>query len=258
MVSLDIYFCMIKECRRCKEKKDFSCFYKRSDGYYTSNCKSCVINNAKIRYNEKKDEIKKYKAEYKEKNRDKIIEYMLDYNSRDDVKTRMVKYRQDNKKELRLKEREWHKNNPDKSRAISRKRSAKQREKVTIRVRANVSRAVNLALKRQGSSKAGDSTFKNLNYTLEDLKIHLENNFESWMNWDNYGLYRPDTWDDNDSSTWTWQIDHIICQADLLYDSLSHPNFKKCWDLSNLRPYSSKKNCLDGAYRVRNIIINEN
>jgi len=71
------------------------------------------------------------------------------------------------------------------------------------------------------------------------------------MNWNNHGLYRKNIWNDNDPSTWTWQLDHIIPYSNLQYDSLDHPNFKKCWALENLRPYSAKRNCLDDARRIR-------
>jgi hypothetical protein len=71
------------------------------------------------------------------------------------------------------------------------------------------------------------------------------------MNWDNYGKYNPKTWDDNDSSTWKWNIDHIIPQAKLPYTSEKDVNFKKCWSLNNLRPYSAKQNLLDGATKIR-------
>jgi hypothetical protein len=69
------------------------------------------------------------------------------------------------------------------------------------------------------------------------------------MNWDNHGKYCLDVWDDNNSNTWTWQIDHIIPQSQLVYDSMAHPNFLKCWALSNLRPLSAKKTVIDGARR---------
>lgn len=64
------------------------------------------------------------------------------------------------------------------------------------------------------------------------------------MNWNNHGVYRSSTWNDQDPSTWTWQIDHIIPQSKLPYDSMEHFNFKKCWDLTNLRPLSAKLNVL--------------
>jgi hypothetical protein len=59
--------------------------------------------------------------------------------------------------------------------------------------------------------------------------LNLEKQFEPWMNWQNHGVYK--NWDDNDQSTWTWQIDHIIPQSDLPYTSMEDENFKKCWAL---------------------------
>jgi hypothetical protein len=71
------------------------------------------------------------------------------------------------------------------------------------------------------------------------------------MNWNNQGVYRPSLWDDSDSSTWVWQLDHILPQSDLPYTSMEDDNFKKCWALSNLRPLSAKQNLLDGATKIR-------
>lgn len=58
--------------------------------------------------------------------------------------------------------------------------------------------------------------------------------------------------DDNDSSTCTWQIDHIVPQSNLPYTSVVDKNFKLCWSSLNLRPCSAKQNILDGSNKVRN------
>lgn len=121
------------------------------------------------------------------------------------------------------------------------------------RLREDISVIINTALKRNNSSKNGLSCFKFVNYTIIELKSYLEGKFEYWMNWENKGIYRVDTWDDKDQSTWRWNVDHIIPQSDLLYSSMEDDNFKKCWALDNLRPYSAKQNCLDGANRTRHI-----
>ena len=71
------------------------------------------------------------------------------------------------------------------------------------------------------------------------------------MSWDNWGIYNKDAWDNNDSSTWTWQIDHIIPRSDLPYTNMTEDNFKKCCALENLRPLSAKQNQLDGVNRTR-------
>ena len=65
------------------------------------------------------------------------------------------------------------------------------------------------------------------------------------MNWDNQGYYKLSEWNDNDSSTWKWQLDHIIPQSKLPYTSMEDENFKICWDLENLRPYSAKQNLIE-------------
>lgn len=80
---------------------------------------------------------------------------------------------------------------------------------------------------------------------------HLQQSFDPWMNLNNYGKYDPKTWDDHDQATWTWNIDHVIPQSELPYFSMEEENFRKCWSLENLRPYSSKQNFLDGIYRIR-------
>lgn len=67
------------------------------------------------------------------------------------------------------------------------------------------------------------------------------------MNWDNWGSYVVESWDDDDPLTWKWNIDHIIPHCTFEYDSMEHPDFQKCWALSNLRSYSSKLNITEGA-----------
>ena len=105
---------------------------------------------------------------------------------------------------------------------------------------------INKMLKTNGGNKGGKSKSQYFGFTKEELKQHLESLFEAWMNWNNYGRYNPKTWIDNDPSTWTWNVDHIVPRSKLPYSSVEEENFKKCWALANLRPYSSKQNNVDG------------
>jgi len=105
------------------------------------------------------------------------------------------------------------------------------------------------SLKKEGGSKCRKSIKNFLNYTIDDLVIHLEKQFEPWMNWDNWGVYKTNEWNDNDPSTWVWHIDHKIAKTKLPFSSMSEPNFLKCWGLDNLRPYSAKQNIIDGNRR---------
>ena len=121
----------------------------------------------------------------------------------------------------------------------------------SFRLRKRVSHQIRDHLRRYGSSKRGNSIIKFLDYSIDELRIHLEKQFENWMTWDNYGVYESKTWNDNDSATWTWSIDHIIPQYKLPYTHMSDDNFKKCWTLNNLRPMSAKQNLLDGVNKTR-------
>jgi len=128
-----------------------------------------------------------------------------------------------------------------------------RKEDFNFVIRRSVSHFIWKNLKNNNSNKNGHSCLEFLEYSIEDLKEHLEKQFESWMNWKNYGKYSK-VWND-DQSTWTWQIDHIIPQSCLPYVSMEDDNFKKCWALSNLRPLSAKENHKDGVKRSRHLKV---
>lgn len=102
------------------------------------------------------------------------------------------------------------------------------------------------ALKKQAITTHGRTILDSLPYTINDLKNYIENKFDSWMNWKNWGKYIKSKWDDNDYNTWKWQIDHIVPHSLFKYATLDDPDFKKCWSLDNLRPLSAKANLLKG------------
>jgi hypothetical protein len=120
-----------------------------------------------------------------------------------------------------------------------------------FKLQKNVSNNIRKALIKIGLNKGNESSIKNLPYTIEELKKHLESQFESWMSWDNYGIYDPNIWDDEEQSTWTWQLDHISPHSNFKYRSFTDPQFIECWALSNLRPLNSKQNQYDGVNRIR-------
>ena len=62
-----------------------------------------------------------------------------------------------------------------------------------------------------------------------DKIVNIFDNLKMSVILDNHGIYG-------------WHIDHIIPQSKLLYDSMDHPNFQKCWALENLQPLWAKDN----------------
>lgn len=218
-----------KVCHMWKNLDDFpiACV-KNGKTYYRGVCKACY-------YMAKTEQDREYSQNYYKINRNSIIKQSTEYNKThpETIAAAQHKYYEKNKRRIIADMIETVKNDP------------------ILRLRANISRSIREALFDVQSSKGGRSFLTYIGYTIEDLKIHMETLFETWMNWDNYGAYKTNRWDDNNTTTWKWNIDHIIPQADLPYISMEDDNFKKCWALTNLRPLSAKQNNIDGSTRVR-------
>jgi hypothetical protein len=161
------------------------------------------------------------------------------YNAKDKTKQKRSEYYIANKKYFLKKQKE--------------RDNRKRREDPFYRLRHRVSCVIWQYLNKTGGSKYGHSCLKFLDYTIPELKSHLEAKFEPWMTWENYGPYKKSQWNDADPYTWKWQIDHIIPHSMLPYTSMEDSNFKKAWALNNLRPYSAKQNFLDGISRIRHL-----
>jgi hypothetical protein len=259
----------MKKCGRCQIEKEDTEFSKsqleRSGGI----CRPCCTEKARNYRNTHRDEVRAYEKEYRPKyleehaeekaayqkeyyqdNREKFESYSKKRreNNRDELIAYAKEYYQENKKELRAKAKEYrnaHRAEKNKAQNSARKNNPNEK------IRHRVSNLIRLTIQRQGSSKNGSSITKYIGYSIQELKDHLEKLFEPWMTWQNWGMYDLDTWDDTNPTTWTWQLDHIIPQAMLPYQSMEDDNFKKCWALDNLRPYSAKLNSIDGATRIR-------
>jgi len=113
---------------------------------------------------------------------------------------------------------------------------------------------INKNLKEFGLTKNDKSINELLPYTIEELKEYLENHsqIEDWMrdengklDWSKRGIYNRKTHEDNPK----WQIDHETPKSKFDIKAEGDDEFRKCWGLSNLRPYCAKKNVEDGNRR---------
>jgi len=207
----------IKKCSRCQEDKDVSEFHRnkaRGDGL-DNNCKVC--SKAMRRKRLSTDEGKRKHRE------------------------QAAKWRAENPERHNAYAKKWRDANPDKVREKRRKDRGKMREyqrerrrnEPAYRLRHNVSRQVSHALFRSEGSKKGQSVMKHMPYTIQDLREHLESQFDDKMTWDNYGSY--------------WHLDHIYPHSLLPYESLECENFQKAWSLDNLQPLEAIANIRKGA-----------
>jgi hypothetical protein len=231
--------------------------------YYQDNKPEINARNKQY-YQDNKEAMDEYYKNYRETNKEELAEKRKEYyqENRDEILEEKKIYQQENKEVIAEKKKIYYQDNKDYFREYAR---THQKERLQndpeYKIHRNISRLVNFGLKANGASKAGESVEPNLPASFQEMKCHLEDRFPAtynltrdgkvWMNWNNWGRYDPKTWDDNDPSTWTWQIDHIIPRSDLPYTSMQDENFKKCWALENLRPLSAKQNWLDGVRRTR-------
>jgi len=186
---------LIKECIKCGKTKTQEEFYKNR----FNTCKECV---------------KQYSRDYKISN-----------------KKRLAEYRAKNKDKKAEHNKKYYKDNKEKYAALNLSNFKKRYHSDPIfKMHTNISSIIRRAIKSQNGVKNG-RTFEHLPYTLEQLKEHIESQFEDWMSWDNYGK---------------WHIDHIYPQSKLPYDSLEHPSFQKCWALENLQPLEAIENIKKG------------
>jgi hypothetical protein len=69
--------------------------------------------------------------------------------------------------------------------------------------------------------------FDILQYTPEELIIHLESQFKDTMSWDNYG---------------EWHVDHKLPITSFSIEEMGDKEFMKCWALENLQPMWGEEN----------------
>ena len=180
-------------------------------------------------YEKNKDAIKQRKKEWYLKNRIKVIAKSKEYSekNRDIVLCKQKDRYANNKEKYKEKNANYRKLNKTK-----RNEYEKNKKKVdeTYALKCKIRIIVSKSLKRNGFVKSSD-TQQILGCTYEQFKLHLENQFQPWMNWQNRGLY-------NSTPNYGWDIDHIIplatatCEADII--KLNH--------YTNLRPLCSKIN----------------
>jgi len=278
----------MKKCRTCGVVKELSEFHKNpinKDGHQ-SKCKKCANEYAKEYRNKpgQKEKRKEYDAQYYDKNKENILDRKIEYyeenkedilikrkeyanEHKEEIKAYNEQYREENKEELKIKQHGYYDKNKDKIKKYQKEYNKENKEYINERsnkyvkdryssdpcfkLRMIVSASVRNILNDTGQSKKGNSIMEFLPYTIEELKAHIESLFETWMTWENHGKYDAKTWDDNDQSTWTWQLDHIIPHSTFNYTTMDCQEFRDCWALSNLRPLSAKQNQLDGVTRIR-------
>lgn len=250
-------------CVECGNKKDYTLEFPKTGAV----CKVCVAEYKKQYRQDNAAEIARKNNERYEKNKEEILLANAIYRSshKEEKALQDKKYREENRDDLLKQKRIYYEENKDEILAKNKiyyeenkaeildqakvYRQEKRKNDPSFKLKCYASNMIYKYLKNKGRSKGDLSCSKYFDYTFQQLKEHLEGQFEWWMTWENQGKYSRKTWDDNDPTTWTWNLDHIIPHSSFNYEKMGDKEFKRCWALDNLRPYSAKQNIIDGDRR---------
>jgi len=167
-----------------------------------------------------------YGSEYRKKNQDKIREYGSGYrkNNIEKERNRHRKYYVENREKIQ-KYRESYKD----------RRNLLHKEKTKTdplyKLGHNVRTLVKQTFRQYGKkSKTQDI----LGCSFDEFKLHIESQWEDWMNWDNYGNPKDGIIEPNK----TWDIDHIVPSS----SALNEEDIIRLNHHTNLQPLCSYYN----------------
>jgi len=196
----------MKICKICNITEDLIGFKKDR-----RICSNCLKKNKQDYYLCNVEKIKEKKAEFRRLNKEKINAQKREH------------YRL-NKERLIKQTSNYKKNNRDR---YNKRKNERKKIDAHFKLRITVSERIRAALKSylKNKYKNKGSTIEFLGCNIEELKIHLQNQFREGITWQNHG---------------EWHIDHIIpCAA---FDLSKKEDCLKCFNYKNLQPLWAHEN----------------
>jgi hypothetical protein len=137
------------------------------------------------------------------------------------------KWSEKNRDHLNNYHQKWRDDNIDKHRKSKRDYQQIRRDTDPLyRLTSYFKTAIYTVLKENRVDKNGHY-FESLQYTPEELMVHLENLFTDRMTWENYG---------------EWHVDHKLPISSFNIQEMGDEEFMKCWSLNNLQPMWGDEN----------------
>lgn len=129
------------------------------------------------------------------------------------IRIKNKKYREANKDEIARKKKLYREANKEKIAEYNKKyapiRNTRDRERYQneplYKLSMVIKNTIKHSIRNNGYVKYTRSV-DILGCSFKEFKKHIESKWESWMNWDNYGLY-------NGEEYYGWDLDHIIPQS---------------------------------------------
>jgi hypothetical protein len=233
-----------KICSVCKIKKDLNDFYKdkRMALGRTSECKSCHCSQVMKYKNNNREYVQAYQQMYVANTFEERQQYNKQYNQKrlqedPNYFKNMYQRNQSSQLEYHAKRRETEEQqeyNREYLKEYNRLPEVIEKRNETFRKRYNedlkfrLSKAIGNRMRLTLlSGKENKSITDILDFTVDELILHLESKMIEGMEWSNYG---------------EWHIDHIKPIAAFKYTSMDDEEFKQCWSLNNLQPLWAEDN----------------
>jgi hypothetical protein len=146
-------------------------------------------------------------------------------------KEKNIEWRKNNSERVKQKKKEYRENNKTRIKEYQNSYfKTKKNNDPLFKLSCNLRVLINVYLKNKGYKKQS-KTEQILGCPFNEFKLYLENKFESWMTWENYGKY-------NGELNHGWDIDHTTpCSS-----AKSEEELLKLNHFSNLQPLCSKIN----------------
>lgn len=142
-------------------------------------------------------------------------------------KKRMNIYKKNNNKILKEKHKIYYEKN---KKELNKKACDKRKNNIILKLKHKISCSIRRSIKRKKFNKKSKSS-EILGCSIVEFKKYIENQFEPWMNWNNYGSYNP-------NGERTWNLDHKTpTDSAINIDDLNKLNH-----YTNFRPLDSYEN----------------
>ena len=156
-----------------------------------------------------------------------LKKYFSKPETKERLKINHKKWSEKNKEHLTEYHKKWRTDNIDKWRQTKRNYERNRKSSDPLyKLISNFRTAIYQVLKESNVEK-NRHYFDILQYTPEELIIHLESQFKDTMSWDNYG---------------DWHVDHKLPITSFNIEEMGDKEFMKCWALENLQPMWGEEN----------------
>jgi hypothetical protein len=224
---------LFKICTKCKVSKllnEFPIDNSKPLGRYSS-CKLCKKEGRHQTYIKNPKKAIQYSYLWRSLNSEHAREKSAEWRKNNLEKMALASYRYRKNHPERIKKAcdSWVEKNKERRHKITTKAMKKRRSTLKGNLSHRISTLISKSLKR---NKGGYHWESLVGYTVEDLKLHIENKFIKGMTWNNRNL---------------WHIDHIIPISAFNFETFNDLDFKRCWALSNLQPMWIKENLIKNS-----------